>query len=241
MKGLIIFGSRSDEFFYKNLLEEVKNVCDTEFYILSAHRNPDELEALLKSKTYDFIIAGAGLAAHLPGVVASKVKCPVFGLPVNSQFSGLDAFLSIVQMPGGVPVLCEKPNSFNATLDFLESWQSRKGSSCLNFVLSEEQKDNETIKKVIEKAKVTATELNVELSFSNNVQENLINAILIEESKFEMGPKDSIYIPIISKSEVNDPETVLKFMSMANQGGLWVGVNNSKNAVTMFNKLNKGL
>ena len=77
-----------------------------ELKILSAHRNQNELiEYLERSKKYVKVyIAIAGLAAHLPGFIASRVEQPVIGVPRNVQLMGLDALLSMVQMPSGVPV-----------------------------------------------------------------------------------------------------------------------------------------
>ena len=76
--------------------------------VVSAHRTPDllvEYAKTAKSRGLEVIIAGAGGAAHLPGVVASMTALPVIGVPVKSRaLNGLDSLLSIVQMPGGVPV-----------------------------------------------------------------------------------------------------------------------------------------
>ncbi|MFN3820336.1 5-(carboxyamino)imidazole ribonucleotide mutase [Blastomonas sp.] len=76
--------------------------------IVSAHRTPDRLIAFAKGAVdsgFKVIIAGAGGAAHLPGMVASMTRLPVLGVPVSSKaLSGLDSLLSIVQMPGGIPV-----------------------------------------------------------------------------------------------------------------------------------------
>ena len=76
--------------------------------VVSAHRTPDEMFAYAKSaadRGLKVIIAGAGGAAHLPGMVASQTVLPVLGVPVQSRaLSGLDSLLSIVQMPGGIPV-----------------------------------------------------------------------------------------------------------------------------------------
>lgn len=76
--------------------------------IVSAHRTPDRLVAFAKgaaTEGFDVIIAGAGGAAHLPGMVASMTHLPVFGVPVQSRaLSGKDSLLSIVQMPAGIPV-----------------------------------------------------------------------------------------------------------------------------------------
>ena len=87
-------------------LEALEIGCETR--IISAHRTPDRLVAFAKnaeSEGFEVIIAGAGGAAHLPGMTAAMTALPVLGVPVESAaLSGLDSLLSIVQMPGGVPV-----------------------------------------------------------------------------------------------------------------------------------------
>ncbi|MBB4006688.1 5-(carboxyamino)imidazole ribonucleotide mutase [Allorhizobium taibaishanense] len=105
----IIMGSQSD-------WETMKNAADTldalgvsyEARIVSAHRTPDRMVAFAKGardEGFQVIIAGAGGAAHLPGMVASLTPLPVFGVPVQSKtMSGLDSLYSIVQMPAGIPV-----------------------------------------------------------------------------------------------------------------------------------------
>jgi len=91
--------------------------------IVSAHRTPKRLFAYAEAargRGLQVIIAGAGGAAHLPGMVASLTTLPVFGVPIESQsLKGLDSLLSIVQMPGGVPVgtvAIGKPGAINAAL-----------------------------------------------------------------------------------------------------------------------------
>lgn len=107
---VIIAGSKSDENFVQQGLKVCEDLkIDVEFKVFSAHRNLEELLAYLdsveKNKKTKVIIAVAGLAAALPGVVAAKVKIPVIGVPVDGgPLNGIDALLSIVQMPKGVPV-----------------------------------------------------------------------------------------------------------------------------------------
>lgn len=91
--------------------------------IVSAHRTPDRLVAFAKGAKaagFQIIIAGAGGAAHLPGMAAALTALPVFGVPVESKaLSGVDSLYSIVQMPGGVPVgtlAIGKPGAINAAL-----------------------------------------------------------------------------------------------------------------------------
>ena len=103
----IIAGSNSDKIVFDKALKVLEdNNIPHEFKILSAHRNPEELDKYLKSKKSLIFIAIAGLSAALPGVIASKTDKPVIGVPVSHNLGGLDALLSIVQMPPGVPVAC---------------------------------------------------------------------------------------------------------------------------------------
>ncbi|ENQ3108639.1 5-(carboxyamino)imidazole ribonucleotide mutase [Bacillus sp. 491mf] len=105
----IIMGSTSDWETMKyacEILEELR--IPYEKKVVSAHRTPDymfEYAETARERGLKVIIAGAGGAAHLPGMVAAKTNIPVIGVPVQSKaLNGLDSLLSIVQMPGGVPV-----------------------------------------------------------------------------------------------------------------------------------------
>ncbi|AIS51763.1 N5-carboxyaminoimidazole ribonucleotide mutase PurE [Thermoanaerobacter kivui] len=107
-KVAIVIGSKSDFPVIERctkILEEFEISYDVK--VLSAHRTPFETQefAVNADKYYDIIIAAAGKAAHLPGVIASYTLLPVIGLPIQSStLDGLDSLLSIVQMPKGVPV-----------------------------------------------------------------------------------------------------------------------------------------
>lgn len=101
----IILGSESDRKIAEKaeqLLKEFEVPFET--HVASAHRTPDLVDSIVKSSKADIFIAIAGLSAALPGVVASKTTKPVIGVPVNAKLDGLDALLSIMQMPPGVPV-----------------------------------------------------------------------------------------------------------------------------------------
>ena len=105
----VIMGSQSDWPTMKQAVDVLKELqIDHEARIVSAHRTPDRLVSYAKgakAEGLSVIIAGAGGAAHLPGMVAAMTTLPVLGVPVKSRaLSGLDSLLSIVQMPGGVPV-----------------------------------------------------------------------------------------------------------------------------------------
>ena len=120
----LIMGSTSDW----STLEHAANTLEAlgvphEIQVVSAHRTPDllfEYAATAESRGLEVIIAGAGGAAHLPGMVAAKTVLPVLGVPIQSQaLNGLDSLPSIVQMPGGIPVgtlAIGKAGAINAAL-----------------------------------------------------------------------------------------------------------------------------
>jgi len=107
-KVSIIMGSTSD----LPVMEKAAKILDEfkipfEINALSAHRTPEEVEKFAKSAKdngIEVIIAGAGMAAHLPGVIAAMTSLPVIGVPINATLDGMDSLLAIVQMPPGIPV-----------------------------------------------------------------------------------------------------------------------------------------
>ena len=105
----VIMGSQSDWTTMKNTVDVINNFSvPYELNIVSAHRTPDRLyeyAKLAEEKGIKIIIAGAGGAAHLPGMVASLTTLPVLGVPILSKaMKGIDSLLSIAQMPSGIPV-----------------------------------------------------------------------------------------------------------------------------------------
>lgn len=104
----IIMGSASDLL----VMEKTAKILNSfkipfEMNALSAHRTPEEVEKFAKSaadRGIKVIIAGAGMAAHLPGVIASMTSIPIIGVPISASLNGIDALLAIVQMPPGIPV-----------------------------------------------------------------------------------------------------------------------------------------
>lgn len=119
MKVAIFFGSKSDIDVMKGAANALKEFgVEYNAYVLSAHRVPEKLLETLEKIEKDgceVIIAGAGLAAHLPGVIASHTILPVIGVPVRAALEGMDALLSIAQMPKSIPVATVGiNNSYNA-------------------------------------------------------------------------------------------------------------------------------
>jgi len=155
----IVMGSQSD-------WETMKNAADTlealeisyEARIVSAHRTPDRMYAFAttaRAEGFRIVIAGAGGAAHLPGMIASLTPLPVFGVPVQSKtMSGLDSLYSIVQMPAGIPVgtlAIGRAGAVNAALlaarvlattdlelaERLDDWIERQSASVADYPVDE--------------------------------------------------------------------------------------------------------
>ena len=107
----IVMGSKTDTDSMHPAVEVLHKLgIDYEVSVISAHRNPEKIREFGKSaqkRGVEVIIAAAGMAAHLPGVVASWTTLPVIGVPMaTSELKGVDALYSIVQMPAGIPVAC---------------------------------------------------------------------------------------------------------------------------------------
>ncbi len=147
-KVSIIMGSTSD----LPVMEKAAKILDDlripfEMNALSAHRTPEQVEVFAKGavdKGIKVIIAGAGMAAHLPGVIASMTPIPIIGVPINASLEGLDSIFSILQMPPGIPVATvgvnaalnagilaaqilgvESADIFNATIEYKESLKQK--------------------------------------------------------------------------------------------------------------------
>ena len=155
----IIMGSQSDWPTMRHAAETLEELgVDHEALIVSAHRTPDRLYSFAQGAReagFKVIIAGAGGAAHLPGMTAAMTTLPVFGVPVESRtLSGVDSLYSIVQMPAGVPVgtlAIGKAGAINAALlaaavlalsdemlaDRLEAWRAERTAAVAEYPADE--------------------------------------------------------------------------------------------------------
>ena len=155
----IIMGSQSDWETMKNAADTLDALdVDYEARIISAHRTPDRLVSFAsgaRDEGFKVIIAGAGGAAHLPGMTAAMTPLPVFGVPVQSKaLSGQDSLLSIVQMPAGIPVgtlAIGRAGAVNAALlaaavlalgdedlaDRLDEWRADQSASVAEYPMDE--------------------------------------------------------------------------------------------------------
>ncbi len=111
----VLCGSKSDVPVLEPCLQTLTDLgIEHELHVMSAHRTPDKVQRFASAAAdqgFEVIIAAAGMAAHLPGVVAAWTPLPVIGVPIGKPgMSGLDALLAIAQMPPGVPVACMAVN-----------------------------------------------------------------------------------------------------------------------------------
>lgn len=216
-KTLIIFGSKSDADVYDRLTAILdRKGVDYELKICSAHKNPGMLDEILKKK-YDLVIAGAGLSAALPGVIASKVTCPVIGIPCTGEFDGLDAFLSILQMPPGIAVLGVGVNDVKTAAESAE-------------LILKKPKTASIVSSSDEKAKKAADILEkfgINYKLTKNAEAD-VNIIIqpLEKIKIIKNSEINIYCALKEKTTAEDSIRLLKTA----KEGLWVGINNQKNA-----------
>ena len=223
-KILIIFGSSSDARVYDPLLQGLKSLSiPFDFHISSAHKSPAYLQEILEDMDNRFsqIIAGAGLAAHLPGVIAAQTIRPVMGVPVNAALNGTDSLLSIMQMPPGVPVLSVGVDMYseavrNTALIF-------KGHSTIA-VIGHGRESEKQYQKMVTLCSRFGFELEVATSF----QKDAVNINLVGRDSPLTVPDDCLAINV--PLEMESHEDILLLLEYSKKG-LWVGVNRVENAI----------
>lgn len=239
MKIFTVFGSSSDEGTYAPLVEELKQAGEVEFAVISAHRNLEQLQAKLKSWDGDVIVAGAGLAAALPGVCASISDKPVFGVSVMAHFGGLDALASIAQMPFGMPVLTAGAGQEKNIADFLLRYGHAlaAGVSRLHFVMPDRIAEADYAKAEFARAQKLAEEKNWLISKSDRPAKDAFNIIYVGDEADILPDIFGAHVPLLDRDTIQKPENYLEIYRWTQKGGLWVGANNSRNAVLAAERL----
>lgn len=240
MKVFVVYGSDSDKNSYQPLCDKlIENEHEVYFEVISAHRKPDHLIETLKTRQYDVVIAGAGIAAALPGVAASKTERPVFGVPVPAYFGGLDALASIQQMPFGVPVLTCPPDGEIEIVKFLEHKQLKglNDLKVINIVVDSSLKSEEFVKTELDRSMKFANEKNIELRVSDTLEADIPNIVLVTKIDDVKANDFCLHVPIMNKEMKNNPAKYLEVLEWTKAGGLWLGVNNTRNAIISFIKL----
>ena len=217
---LVLFASKSDEGSYKKIIKILdKQKVNYDFKIASAHKTPDDVDVILKND-YKVIISGAGLAAALPGVIASRTIRPVIGIPCAGNYQGLDALLSIMQMPPGVPVLGVGVDRTDAAANAAIKILKRQKKVVL---VGDENN------KAFKKADEILEEFKVNHSHSEVIIENAINVCFTNfDEQIEKSDELVIYCPLLSEKD-DKAEASLNLLKHS-EHGLWVGLNNGTNA-----------
>ena len=221
MKVLIVFGSKSDYKIYKPLVKELKKLkIESELAITSAHRTPEQVNDISVKNDANIIIAGAGLSAALPGVIASKTIKPVIGIPCKGSYQGLDALLSIMQMPSGIPVLAVGVNKHDVAAE-----NAAKMSRSFDSVTIIGDKSIEAVKKAIK----ILEDFDVLYKLADKPDSSTVNIefCYLDET---IEKKDELvnYCPLLLEKD-DKAESALNILKHSSHG-LWVGLNNGKNA-----------
>lgn len=220
MTVLVIFGSKSDSEVYNKIIKILKQYkIDFELKIVSAHRSPGEIDSIMQ-KDYSVIIAGAGLAAALPGVIASKTIRPVIGVPCEGAYQGLDALLSIVQMPRGIPVMSVGVNQGEiAALNTINILKEHNAISIIG------NKNEKAVKDSVD----IFSRMNIPYKYAAQASETSVNIEFVYfDEPIEKKEQLVIYCPLLLRDD-DKAEASLNLLKHSNHG-LWVGLNNGVNA-----------
>lgn len=221
---LVVFGSKSDSAVYGRLCTGLKeHGADFEFHIASAHKSPEYLQQVVE-ESYDtkVVIAGAGLSAALPGVIASRLNVPVIGLPCDAALGGLDALLSMMQMPPGVPVLSVGVGKDSLAAEYAIRIASGLDDLVLNAPAEGAPGANDKTKKAVD----LLNELNV--PFTMNGQSGNGNSLCINLFEPEQGePFGGMAINCLLGNFPGEDASLLLDLT---KEGMWVGVNRAENA-----------
>jgi 5-(carboxyamino)imidazole ribonucleotide mutase len=234
MKIQVLFGSQNDERVFGPLCGSLETIADVKMEVASAHRHPERVRQIMTTSDANVFVAGAGLAAHLPGVVASMTQKPVVGVAVNGAFSGFDAFMSIAQMPKDIPVMAVMENHAQNITSFLgriSEWDK----NVLKMAWNKEHSETPLFKKIFQeiKEKSGMDLVNVEAT-DPQCQGEIVLAGEKAQSK-------GLCLFICEKEILQSPQTAFQFFSEAQAGGFWVGVNNTTNLVLQVKKLKESV
>lgn len=249
MKILVMFGSKSDANIYEPLKARLLNEGhEVDFRMISVHRSPELLDRELAEVEAQAVIAGAGLAAHLPGILASKLLLPVFGIPCAAAVGGVDAFFAISQMPFGIPVLATAPDQYQSAVDAVTRWgrlDLQFTFDAFHLVLERHKRGQAYIQALLGRAQKIAEKTGVALKVVDKPVENALNICLVDISEtdpeaplpFPAPPRSSdelrLLVPVLNETAYRDPYAAISVARRVNSvpGGLWVGINNVGNAM----------
>ncbi|NDE14493.1 hypothetical protein EBZ80_06135 [bacterium] len=228
----VFFGSATDRDVAGRLMADLRESgFDPELQFISAHRNADELARELKRDAFDLYVAGAGLAAHLPGVIASRTQRPVIGLPVDGAFGGVDALLSIIQMPAGVPVLSSGVEKTASVARFLAGVAGNNGK--IHLVYPRRLLDSAEFKKEFDRGISFAADAGIVLTHGASIVPGAIHVVCVEHGidPVPLELPGAILVPWFDPGRKKVAASCLDLAEMTSRGGLWVGANNLRNGI----------
>lgn len=249
MKVLVMFGSKSDANIYEPLKARLLNEGhEVDFRMISVHRSPELLDRTLSGVDAQAVIAGAGLAAHLPGIVASKLLIPVFGIPCAAAIGGVDALFAIAQMPFGIPVLATAPDQYQSAVDAVGRMQRldlQYNFERFNLVLERHKKGQPHFQMLLERAQKIVEKAAVPLNITDKPLPNEVNICLADISEtdpesplpYPPAARDSdelrLFVPVLNEQAYRDPYSGISVARRVASvpGGLWTGINNVGNAM----------
>ena len=258
MKILVMFGSKSDANIYEPLKSRLlAEGHEVDFRMISVHRSPELLDRELAGISAQAVVAGAGLAAHLPGIVASKLLIPVFGIPCSAAIGGFDAFFAIAQMPFGIPVLATAPDQYNAAVDAISRWSRldlQFTFDRFHIVLERNKRSQSHLQLLFDRAQKISEKTKIELNITDRPVENAVNICLVDinekdpESPLPFPPpaKGSdelrLLVPVLNEAGYRDPYSAISVARRVRsaQGGIWTGLNNVGNAMLAALQLANG-
>lgn len=243
MDVLVLFGSKSDAYIYEPLKAAlIADGHNVDFRMMSVHRSPDALNQELEQINEEVLVAGAGLAAHLPGVLASKVLAPVIGIPCTPALGGMDALLAMMQMPFGIPVLCTGPDNFKAATEFLSNASQlnlRYSDSPLYVVVERNKESLPYVTHLMKRLEQLSQKAEVEWKLVYEPVAGSVNVCLNPIDLRDPGaplpfstpkePSIMINVPVVEDDAYRDPHTGIALLHKLQQGGVWVGLNNIGN------------
>ncbi|EQC49385.1 putative phosphoribosylaminoimidazole carboxylase [Bacteriovorax sp. BSW11_IV] len=238
MKVLVLFESEKETYSFSPLMNELKESFDAELRVISVYDDLRKVENMLHGHGADIIIAGSGLAGANAGIVSALTKVPVFGLPVETNFGGLDALLSMIQLPLGTPVMTTGPGRHNAILQFLKGMRNKKiNSNNINLIVDTGVMNYEYITHEINRTRYLCEDKGLTLSVSESVDENSFNISLVTEEDLIHADQLCLHVPILENTTRDKPTEAIMVFEWIEKGGIWLGVNNTRNAVLSFLRL----
>jgi 5-(carboxyamino)imidazole ribonucleotide mutase len=218
-KILVLFASETDKEVYEPIVKLLqKNNVHHALRIASAHKSPENVKKILNEEDYSVIISGAGLAAALPGAIAAETTRPVIGVPCKGNYEGLDALLSIIQMPPGIPVVGVGVNNHISAAN--NAIKMTKQYSFVNII-------GDSNSKPVKRAIDMMQQFDNEFKISEKIDKETINIKFVQlGDKIKHEDALIIYCPL---SEEDSAEAALNLLHMT-EHGLWVGLNRGDNA-----------